>query len=189
MSSYSDIPKSKARQIIITWFVTFSFLSYLHTKEMVCQKRFNNKDEMLLRQKKMPINDNQKHFIMFILQDQGPPSVEEQKRTSPTWIHVISMPVHTRTRTHTHTHTHKYYTEEHCQKSAHKIYKARKAAISQLHSCFSPQNAFDVWISPRLLFTPTQRWSHSAGDMLDEWRKVNMGNYMCIGRGVVRRRG
>ena len=61
---------------------------------------------MLLRQKKMPINDNQKHFIMFILQDQGPPSVEEQKRTSPTWIHVISMPVHTHTHTHARTRAH-----------------------------------------------------------------------------------
>ena len=156
MSSYSDIPKSKARQIIITWFVTFSFLSYLHTKEMVCQKRFNNKDEMLLRQKKMPINDNQKHFIMFILQDQGPPSVEEQKRTSPTWIHVISMPVHTRTRTHTHTHSQILHWRALPKKCTQNIQSQESSNQSTSFMLFTPECIWCVNFPSTAFYTHTE---------------------------------
>lgn len=118
---------------------------------------------MLLTQKKCQSMPN-RNTVCHLLQD--PPLVwRKKKRTAPKWVHVISMPVHmhahTRTCMHIHTHacihTHAHtHTEEPKVQTKYTKPGHNEIAISQLHSCFPPQNALVVRLSPRLLFISKQ---------------------------------
>lgn len=74
---------SKTQQIIINYMMKFCYFSSAldwnlwYTKEK--QTGFNKKEKCFPRQKKSPINDTQKHFILFILQDQSPLSLWKTK--------------------------------------------------------------------------------------------------------------
>lgn len=125
-------------------------------------------------EKKIPINDNQKHFILFILQDHSPPSVWRNKSILHPYQYTRSAchykHTHTLSLTHSHARSHTYYTEEHCQKCTQNIQsqdKLKKRSVNFMDAFQSRMHLMRDFPLDCFLHANRARRGHFAGDMLN----------------------